>query len=139
MHTNSYAWEHYFLGPIRVKETKTIAKLQIYVERAIRRLKEFHIFDSDIPFKYTWVCQSNICYSTFTNKFSSSTYQRRLVELLLNIYKRPKVCIFYIIVADLNLFIVNQITVNFFLPDNEKSDVYSIICRIVMVYLEHGL
>lgn len=33
MHTNSYAWEHYSLGPIRVKETKTIAKLQIYVER----------------------------------------------------------------------------------------------------------
>lgn len=48
MHTNSYAWEHYFLGPIRVKETKTIAKLQIYVEQAIQRLKEFHIFDSNI-------------------------------------------------------------------------------------------
>lgn len=49
MHTNSYAWEHYSLGPIRVKETKTIAKLQIYVERAMQRPKEFHIFDSDIP------------------------------------------------------------------------------------------
>lgn len=44
MHTNSYAWEHYSLGPIRVKETKTIAKLQIYVERAIRRPKEISYF-----------------------------------------------------------------------------------------------
>ena len=29
-------------------ETKTIAKLRIHVERAICRIKEFHIFDSDI-------------------------------------------------------------------------------------------
>ena len=33
----------------QVHETKTIAKLRIHVERAIRRIKEFHIFDSDIP------------------------------------------------------------------------------------------
>ncbi|PFX26455.1 hypothetical protein AWC38_SpisGene8869 [Stylophora pistillata] len=31
-----------------VLETKTIAKVRIHVERAIRRIKEFHIFDSDI-------------------------------------------------------------------------------------------
>jgi len=31
-----------------VHETKTIAKLRIHVERAIRRIKEFHIFDTDI-------------------------------------------------------------------------------------------
>ena len=31
-----------------VKETKTIAKLRIHVERAIRRIKEFHFFDSDV-------------------------------------------------------------------------------------------
>lgn len=28
--------------------TKSIAKLRIHVERAIRRCKEFHLFDSDI-------------------------------------------------------------------------------------------
>lgn len=38
-----------FWAPLELKKQKTIAKLQIYVERAIRRLKEFHIFDSDIP------------------------------------------------------------------------------------------
>ena len=32
-----------------VHETKTIAKLRIHVERAIRRIKEFHFFDSDVP------------------------------------------------------------------------------------------
>lgn len=32
-----------------VEETKSIARLRIHVEGAIRRLKEFHIFDSDIP------------------------------------------------------------------------------------------
>ena len=31
-----------------VKETKTIAKLRIHVERAIRSIKEFHFFDSDV-------------------------------------------------------------------------------------------
>ena len=30
-----------------VHETKTIAKLRIHVEKAIRRIKEFHIFDFD--------------------------------------------------------------------------------------------
>ena len=29
-------------------QTKTIAKVRIHVERAIRRIKEFHLFDSDI-------------------------------------------------------------------------------------------
>lgn len=33
----------------QVQETKQIAKLRIHVERAIRRIKEFHIFDSPIP------------------------------------------------------------------------------------------
>ena len=32
-----------------VKETKTIAKLRIHVERAIRRIKENHIYDTPIP------------------------------------------------------------------------------------------
>lgn len=32
-----------------VKETKTIAKLRIQVERAIRRIKEYHIYDTPIP------------------------------------------------------------------------------------------
>ena len=32
-----------------VLNTKTIAKLQIHVERAIRRIKEYHFFDSDVP------------------------------------------------------------------------------------------
>jgi hypothetical protein len=32
----------------QIRQTKSIAKLRIHVERAIRRLKEFHIFDSDI-------------------------------------------------------------------------------------------
>lgn len=35
--------------PEQVKETKTIAKLRIHVERAICRFKEFHIFDKEIP------------------------------------------------------------------------------------------
>lgn len=32
-----------------MKETKTIAKLRIHVERAIRRIKEYHIYDTPIP------------------------------------------------------------------------------------------
>lgn len=32
-----------------VQTTKAIASLRIHVERAIRRIKEFHFFDSDIP------------------------------------------------------------------------------------------
>ena len=32
-----------------VKETKTIAKLRIHVERAIRRIKELPIFDTPFP------------------------------------------------------------------------------------------
>ena len=48
----------------QVHETKTIAKLRIHVERAIRRIKEFHIFDSPVPLSmvgtvnqiYTVVC-----------------------------------------------------------------------------------
>ena len=32
-----------------VKETKTIAKLRIHVERTIRRIKEYHIYDTPIP------------------------------------------------------------------------------------------
>ena len=31
-----------------VKETKTIAKLRFHVERAIRRIKEYHIYDTTI-------------------------------------------------------------------------------------------
>ena len=50
------AWE--------AKETKNIAKLGIHVERAIRHIKEYHIFDSDIPLNmlvsinqvYTIIC-----------------------------------------------------------------------------------
>ena len=48
----------------QVQETKQIAKLRIHVERAIRRIKEFHIFDSPIPLNlmgtinqiYTVIC-----------------------------------------------------------------------------------
>lgn len=32
-----------------VQKTKEIASVRIHVERAIRRIKEYHIFDSDIP------------------------------------------------------------------------------------------
>lgn len=32
-----------------VQKTKTIASLRIHVERAIRRIKEFHFFDCDVP------------------------------------------------------------------------------------------
>ena len=32
-----------------VQKTKTIASLRIHVERAIRRVKEYHFFDSDVP------------------------------------------------------------------------------------------
>ena len=32
-----------------VQTTKAISSLRIHVERAIRRIKEFHFFDSDIP------------------------------------------------------------------------------------------
>lgn len=32
-----------------VQQTKMIAKVRIHVERAIRRIKEYHIFDSDVP------------------------------------------------------------------------------------------
>ena len=37
-----------FWAPLELKKQK-LSKLQIYIERAIRRPKEFHIFDSDIP------------------------------------------------------------------------------------------
>lgn len=37
-----------FWAPLELKKQK-LSKLQIYVERAIQRPKEFHIFDSDIP------------------------------------------------------------------------------------------
>ena len=36
-------------SPEEVKETKTIAKVRIHVERAIRRIKEYHLFDNEIP------------------------------------------------------------------------------------------
>ena len=32
-----------------VQKSKTIASLRIHVERAIRRVKEYHFFDSDVP------------------------------------------------------------------------------------------
>ena len=44
-----------FLGPSgtfnadEVPETQTSARLRIRVERAIRRIKEFHIYDGVIP------------------------------------------------------------------------------------------
>ena len=41
-----YLLNHAQLSPEEVKETKTIAKIRIHVERAIRRIKEFHLFDS---------------------------------------------------------------------------------------------
>ena len=37
------------LSSKEVKETKTIAKLRIHVESAIRRIKEYHIYDTPIP------------------------------------------------------------------------------------------
>ena len=37
------------LSPQQVKETQKIARVRIHVERAIRRVKEFHIFDSPVP------------------------------------------------------------------------------------------
>ena len=36
-------------SPEEVKETKTIAKVRIHVERAIRRIKEYYLFDNEIP------------------------------------------------------------------------------------------
>ena len=44
-----YLLNHAQLSPEEDKETKTIAKIRIHVERAIRRIKEFHLFDSEIP------------------------------------------------------------------------------------------
>lgn len=35
--------------PADVQKTKAIASVRIHVERAIRRLKEYHFFDSDVP------------------------------------------------------------------------------------------
>lgn len=48
----------------QVKQTKSIAKVRIHVERVIRRLKEFHIFDSNLSLSslgsinqiYTVIC-----------------------------------------------------------------------------------
>ncbi len=36
-----------------VKETQEIARLTIHIERAIRRCKEYHIFDSVVPLTLT--------------------------------------------------------------------------------------
>ena len=44
-----YLLNHAQFSPEEAKETKTIAKIRIHVERAIRRIKEFHLFDSEIP------------------------------------------------------------------------------------------
>ena len=33
----------------KVKETKTIAKLRFHVERVIRRINEYHVYDTPIP------------------------------------------------------------------------------------------
>ena len=44
-----------FLGPSghftaeEVRKTQAIARLRIHVERAIRRIKEYHIFDKVLP------------------------------------------------------------------------------------------
>ena len=44
-----YLLNHAEFSPKEVKETKTIGKIRIHVERAIRLIKEFHLFDSEIP------------------------------------------------------------------------------------------
>jgi len=44
-----YLLNHAQLSPEEVIETKAIAKVRIHVERAIRRIKEFHLFDTEIP------------------------------------------------------------------------------------------
>ena len=44
-----------------VLQAKAIAKVRIHVERAIRRIKEFQLFDSDISLsRYTGFCQSTV-------------------------------------------------------------------------------
>ena len=64
-----------------VQETKTIAKLRIHVERAIRRIKEYHIFDSDVPLNmlgtvpqvYTVICLLTNFQGPLIKKTSSSS------------------------------------------------------------------
>ena len=53
-----------------VHETKTIAKLRIHVERAIRRIKEFHFFWFRSTSVKPWFCQSTVHCSLPTNQFS---------------------------------------------------------------------
>ena len=66
----------------QVHETKTIAKLRIHVERAIRRIKEYHIFDSPVPLSmvgtvnqiYTVVCLLTNFQGPLILKGGSCTY-----------------------------------------------------------------
>ena len=44
-----YLLNHAQLSREEVIEAKAIAKVRIHVERAIRRIKEFHLFDTEIP------------------------------------------------------------------------------------------
>ena len=38
-----------YFTALDVQKTKTIARLRIHVECAIRRIKEYHFFDTDVP------------------------------------------------------------------------------------------
>ena len=42
-----------------VSSTHQIARLRIHIERAIRRVKEFHIFDGVIPLSLAGTCTMN--------------------------------------------------------------------------------
>ena len=75
-----------------VQQTKMIAKVRIHVERAIRRIKEYHIFDSDVPLSmlgsinqlYTVVClltYKKSCYLVLVFALNVNKYSLQLQHL----------------------------------------------------------
>ena len=55
-------WE---VSPQEVVETQSIAFLCIHVERGLNKIKNFHIWDSIVPFTMFWGCKPNVvsvCY-----------------------------------------------------------------------------
>ena len=43
-----------------VVKTQEIASLRIHIERAINKIKNFHIWDRVIPHSPNWCCQPNV-------------------------------------------------------------------------------
>ena len=48
------------ISPQEVAETQSIASLRIHVEREIKKIKNFHILDSIVPFTMFWGCKLNV-------------------------------------------------------------------------------